>query len=195
MKIPHSIPLASLIIALLLSCAAAEAGRRPRTGTPKPQPKVEAASLEKKVHALINRERKKHGLPLLEWNDALAVIARRHSRDMAARGYFSHTSPEGRDFLYRYEQGRYRCEVAVGRTIHQGAENIAQNNLFDSMTIVNGVASYDWNSEDEIAETTVAGWMKSTGHRKNSLTPHWGREGIGVAITPEGKVYITQNFC
>jgi uncharacterized protein YkwD len=37
--------------------------------------------------------------------------------------------------------------------------------------------------------------MNSRGHRKNILFSHWRSEGIGVAIAPDGKVYITQNFC
>ncbi len=184
-------------MALLLSGASAEARRRTKEKTPgkQRQPAVTAPSLEKKIHDLINKERKKYGLDPLGWDDALARIARKHSRDMAKRNYFSHYSPEGRDFAYRYEQEAYTCGVKVGRTIYEGAENIFQNNLYDSVTTVNGVKYYDWNSEDTIAETTVAGWMKSPGHRKNILTPHWGKEGLGIAISSDDKIYITQNFC
>jgi len=60
---------------------------------------------------------------------------------------------------------------------------------------VNGVAYYDWNSSEKIAGKALAGWMKSPGHRENILTPQWKREGIGVEIGPDEKVYITQNFC
>ena len=60
---------------------------------------------------------------------------------------------------------------------------------------VNSVPQYDWNSSRKIAETTVKGWMNSPGHRKNILTPHWRSEGIGIAISPDDKVYITENFC
>ncbi len=63
------------------------------------------------------------------------------------------------------------------------------------MTTVNGTAYYDWNSADTLARKVVAGWMHSPGHRKNILTPHWKREGIGVAIGAGEKVYVTQNFC
>jgi len=80
-------------------------------------------------------------------------------------------------------------------TIYGGAENIFQNNLYDAVTTVNGEAFYDWNSPEKIAETTVQGWMKSAGHRKNILMPYWKNEGIGVVIAPDDKVYITQNFC
>ena len=37
--------------------------------------------------------------------------------------------------------------------------------------------------------------INRSGHRKNILTPHWKREGIGVEVDPDDKVYITQNFC
>jgi uncharacterized protein YkwD len=188
--------LSFFIIVFLLSCASAEARRRsPERPNAERQPRVTAASLEKKVHALINKERQKHGLKPLAWDDALAQIARKHSRDMARRNYFSHDSPEGQGFFERYEKEGYTCGVQAGRTIHQGAENIFQNNLYDSVIMVSGQEYYDWNSEDRIAETTVAGWMMSPGHRKNILTPHWGKEGIGISISSHGKVYITQNFC
>ena len=161
----------------------------------RPQPRINIAGLEKRIHDLINKERRKQGLSQLAWDDRLAQIARRHSQDMASKNYFSHNSPDGRDFSDRYKQAGYTCGVRVGRTIHTGAENILQNNLYDSVTTVNGVAYYDWNSEQKIAETTVQGWMNSPGHRKNILTPHWRNEGIGVVIAPDDKVYITQNFC
>ena len=131
----------------------------------------------------------------LAWNDTLSGIARSHSRDMGKRNYFDHLSPEGKDFFTRYRQAGYSCSIRLGNVIHQGAENIALNHLYDSMTTVNGKAYYDWNSGEKIAETTVRGWMDSPGHRKNILTPHWKTEGIGVFISPDGKVYITQNFC
>ncbi len=195
MKTSFHIPVVTLIIVLFLSCVSAEAGRRARTGTPEKQPKIAVASLEKKVHSRINDERRKHGLQPLAWDETLAEIARKHSQDMAKRSYFSHNSPEGHDFSHRYRAGNYSCGVKVGQIIYTGAENIYQNNLYDSVTVMNGKESFDWNSEDKIARTTVDGWMKSTGHRKNILTPHWGKEGIGVSISSDGKVYITQNFC
>ncbi len=115
---------------------------------------------------------------------------------MATRAYFSHVSPEGHDFSYRYGQEGYKCEVE-GRNgfFYTGGENIFQNNLYDRVVISNGVKRYYGNSVDRIAETTVDGWMKSPGHRKNILMPSWVSEGIGVTISPDDKVYITQNFC
>ncbi len=161
----------------------------------KKKPRINIAKLEAQIHTLINQERKRKGLKPLAWNAALSRIARTHSRDMARRDYFNHYSPEGRDFLWRYERAGFSCGIRIGNTIYTGAENILQNNLFDSVTTVNGVPYYDWNSQKKIAETSVRGWMKSPSHRKNILIPHWRSEGIGVVVAPDGKVYITQNFC
>lgn len=184
-----------VLILLLLSCAPSPARIDYGALKKRPQPKIDTAALEKQIHALINKERRKQGLSLLGWDDALSGIAQKHSRDMAARNYFDHYSPEGRDFSYRYERRGYQCAVRTGRTVHMGAENIALNHLYDSVTTINGKAYYDWNSQDKIAETTVRGWMASPGHRKNILTPYFNHEGIGVFIAPDDKVYITQNFC
>lgn len=151
--------------------------------------------MEKLIHHLINTERKKHGLSVLSWNDQLTLIARSHSRDMGTRHYFSHDSPERRDFFDRYRKAGFVCSIRIGNAIHQGAENIAQSSLYDSVTTVNGNKYYDWNSEDKIAEAVVRGWMNSPGHRKNILTPYWQTEGIGIFIAPDDKVYVTQNFC
>jgi len=72
------------------------------------------------------------------------------------------------------------------------AENIYQNWIYKS-TYVGGIPS-DWNTEEELAEKAVEGWMNSTGHRENILSG-FHSEGIGVAIAEDDKVYITQNFC
>jgi uncharacterized protein YkwD len=182
-------------LVLLVSCA----GTRPERATTVPaqigKPHLAVSELEKRIHNLINEERRKHGLSALAWNETLSRIARKHSSDMAKRNYFSHYSPEGHDFLYRYKQEGYSCSLAVDERIYLGAENIFQNNLYDRIVYVNDVPHYEWNSREKLAETTVQGWMNSLGHRKNILAPHWKTEGIGVAISPDDKVYITQNFC
>ena len=186
-----------LMIALmaLFSCV----GVLPPVGrelpAPKSKPKVSSSNLEKEIHALINKERRKRGLAPLEWDVTLAGIARKHSRDMVERNYFSHTSPDGLDFAYRYKQAGYACSIPMGKDIYTGAENILQTNLYDSITKENGRVYYNWNSQEKIAETTVEIWLKSPAHRDNILAPFFRREGLGVVIAPDGKVYVTQNFC
>jgi len=192
----HPVAAALLLLPLLAACTSARhpapSGHAPSY---KPKPAVSAPDLEKRIHALINRERAAQGLSPLAWDASLARVARGHSKDMAGRGYFSHDSPEGRDFSFRYRAQGYACALLIGNIIHTGAENIALNNLARSITTINGVAYHDWNTAEQIAASTVQGWMNSPGHRKNILTRHWLNQGIGVFISADDKVYITQNFC
>src|SRR6185312_5296360 len=58
---------------------------------PSPRPDLEAKMLE-----LVNGERVKVGLRPLVADPELTEVARRHSIDMFARGYFAHVTPEGK---------------------------------------------------------------------------------------------------
>ena len=194
-KIIQGFVLTLSLLFFMVSCGGPQPNRSQQLQEQKRKPLINVSGLEKKIHALINKERRRNGLSPLAWDDALAAIAGQHSKDMSKRKYFDHYSPEGRDFTYRYSQEGYQCAVRADNKIYLGAENIALNNLYDSVTTIDGKTFYDWNSQDKIAETTVQGWMKSPGHRKNILTPLWRHEGIGVVISPDDKVYITQNFC
>jgi uncharacterized protein YkwD len=182
----------SLVAVALLGGAP---GRAEEARRQKPKPAVSAVDVAQRIHRLINEVRRKHNLPALAWDGPLARIAARHSRDMGRRNYFDHDSPEGRGFAHRYRQDGYRCEIRTGNIIHGGAENIALGRLYNSVTRINGVAYHDWNSPETIARQTVDGWMNSTGHRRNILTPHWRRQGVGIDIRPDNRVLITQNFC
>jgi uncharacterized protein YkwD len=55
--------------------------------------------------------------------------------------------------------------------------------------------TYDWNSMEMIAATTVRVWMGSEDHRRNILDGNYTRQGIGVAVAADDKVYITQLTC
>ena len=161
------------------------------------KPVIDAGELERQVHSLTNQYRIQNDLKALSWDGQLSDVARKHSRDMATRDYFSHQTPEGYDPTDRGTSVGYQCRKIVGNLIYSGiAENIFQNNLYDTFWHVNGIpTSYDWNSLDDLTKSTVDGWMDSPGHRKNILTATYDREGIGVVISSDDKVYITQNFC
>ena len=161
------------------------------------KPVIDAGELERQVHSLTNQYRIQNDLKALSWDGQLSDVAREHSRDMATRDYFSHQTPEGSDPTDRGTSVGYQCRKIVGNLIYSGiAENIFQNNLYDTFWHVNGIpTSYDWNSLDDLTKSTVDGWMDSPGHRKNILTATYDREGIGVVISSDDKVYITQNFC
>jgi uncharacterized protein YkwD len=148
------------------------------------------------IHGLINAGRRKEGLDTLQWDQALANIALSHSRDMGTRDYFDHINPEGEDFADRYEQHGYRLNTRIGDRVYVGGENLALSNVVRSYIIdqdTNEVLEYIYDDLDELAGSTVQGWMESPGHRGNILTP-FTREGIGIFVTDEGEVYITENF-
>ncbi len=174
---------------------------RPRTiFSPSGAPTYNVLELEKQIHDLINKERQKQGLSTLAWNDELNIIAYKYSQDMADRNYFSHDSPEGHDLSYRYEQEGFNCRVYTGEHYYYtGGENLFLGGLYSSITyrtfMGTTTKTYNWITQEEIAEDTVQGWMNSPGHRENILTPAWKTEGIGIAITDDYKVYATENFC
>ena len=150
------------------------------------------------IHLGINEVRKKHGLSSLHWDDQLAHIARTHSIDMASRQYFAHVSPDGHSLRDRYHAAGYEQRVMTHRSGNRtyyaiGAENLFQTYLARSMWDDGRVAAY--HTKDEVVHDAVEGWMQSSGHRKNILTPYWRREGMGIAVhLASGKVYITENF-
>ncbi len=138
---------------------------------------------------MINAERKKQGLPGLLWDEDLHSIARKHSQDMERRNFFSHDDPEGRNFSDRYKDALFECRIRTGEAICRGGENISMMYLEDGKTFLDG------DTEDRIAESVVKRWIASKNHRANILTPYFKRQGIGVAISRDGKVYVTEDFC
>ena len=160
------------------------------------QPDIDVGVLEILVHNLINQERVKRGLEALYWDEEIAAIARNHSVDMGAENYFSHINLSGQDATDRGASAGYDCIKDYGSYYTFGlAENIHQGWLYSSITTINGVDFYNWNSQEEIAVRAVNGWMGSQGHRENILKDTYDRTGIGIGVTSEGKVFITQNFC
>jgi len=160
------------------------------------KPSIDPAVLEMKIHELVNGERSRYGRKQLLYDSKLSDIARKHSQDMAANNYFSHDNLRGEEPTDRGAKAGYTCRKVYSSYITSGiAENIFQNNLYSSVTYVNGVPFHEWNDMDKIASSTVSGWMSSPGHRQNILTSTYDREGIGVAVGNDNKVYITQDFC
>jgi len=157
---------------------------------------ISTTALAGRIHELINRHRKAYGLSPLSWDQELTAIALSHSTDMATYNYFSHTNPAGQTPTDRGNAAGYPCRKDYGTYYTYGiAENIFQNNLYTSVSYENGVYTYDWTSPEDIVQSTVTGWMNSEGHKKNILTETYDREGIGIAIAADDKVYITENFC
>jgi len=146
----------------------------------KQPPRIAVRELEKQIHDLINKERAKHGLPTMRWDDALGRIASKHSKDMANKQYFGHASPEGHGLSYRYMKNGYACGITVNGILRRGAENIFLLSPQEG---------------EDPAEETIEGWLANKEDRKNLLSSPWGREGVGICVSPDNVLYITINFC
>lgn len=166
----------------------------PPTAAPLPEdPLTEIGTI---AMSLVNDARAEHGLPPLETSAKLVQIATKHSGDMAKRGYFSHDSPGGETYLGRYQRAGFTCRRQVGLTIHQGGENIFQGHVIANLTIQNWrIVEVEIPNPASQAEEAVEGWLASPGHRRNIMNRIWQQQGIGAAITDDGELYITQNFC
>lgn len=126
--------------------------------------------LEQSVFDLINRTREENGLKKLIWCEDAAKVARIHSSNMASFNFFSHTGIDGKRVSDRADSIGLRSWRLIG-------ENIAYNAGFENPV-----------------ERAVYGWMNSPGHRQNILRDNWKETGIGIAVGPQGKYYITQVF-
>ena len=131
-----------------------------KVANPRPRPDLEARML-----GLVNKERVAAGLKPLAPDPELTEVARRHSADMFARGYFAHDTPEGRDPFDRMRALNVRFVLA--------GENLAL-----APTV----------------EVAHRGLMNSPGHRANILYPQFGRVGIGILDGGIRGLMITQNF-
>jgi len=121
--------------------------------------------LEIKMLELVNKERIKAGLPALKPDPEMTRVARAHSRDMFARGYFAHNTPDGKTPFNRMRMAGVRF-------------NTAGENLALAQTL-------------EIAHTNL---MSSPGHRANILHPSFGRLGIGILDGGFYGLMISQEF-
>ena len=127
---------------------------------PRSRPELEARMLD-----LVNQERVAAGLRPLAPDPELTQVARQHSTDMFARGYFAHVTPEGRDPFERMREANVRFVTA--------GENLA---LAPTL---------------QIAHT---GLMCSPGHRANILQRDFGRVGIGIMDGGIHGLMVTQDF-
>jgi hypothetical protein len=112
-----------------------------------------SAVLPGEVIALTNGERTKVGDGAVSENTLLSLAAQNKAQDMAARGYFSHTGPDGKE--------PWAWISEAGYTYRYAGENLAVR-------------------FDESADVVNA-WMASPTHRANIVKPVYTEIGIGVA--------------
>jgi uncharacterized protein YkwD len=123
------------------------------------------ANLEAQMVDMVNEERAKAGLKPLMADPELTNVARAHSRDMFAKGYFAHVNLEGKDPFDRMRDAHVNFYAA--------GENLA---LAQTLPI---------------AHTNL---MNSPGHRENILNPAFGRLGIGILDGGFYGLMVSQEF-
>ncbi|MFD3521518.1 CAP domain-containing protein [Streptomyces sp. NPDC058653] len=154
---------------------------RPSTADPAPKPDPEPTSNEPdpgggggdggggdfaaQVTTLVNSERSKAGCGPVSANSQLETAALRHSQDMAARDYFDHNSPDGKDPGDRITAAGYQW-TTYGENIARGQQTPA---------------------------AVMEGWMNSPGHRANILNCAFKEIGVGVHDASGGP-WWTQAF-
>lgn len=110
------------------------------------------SEVAKDMQTLMNAERRRAGLRAVSLSRDLIKAAQRHACDMVERGYFDHRDPNGNRPSDRVRRTGYKSCLT--------AENIAMG-------------------QQSVSEVG-AGWMDSSGHRKNILDPQITDIGIGV---------------
>jgi uncharacterized protein YkwD len=151
-----------------------------------------ATVLERRIFSAVNAQRVKAGLAPLKTNLKLETIARAHSIDMAKRNYTSHVTPEGLDPSARAKKAGFNTVKKEGNVTRRGVgENIYET---QSSLESEGVVTYYIADMDELVKKAVDGWMNSPGHRKNILNKDYTISGLGVAVSKDKKVKITQVF-
>ena len=130
--------------------------------------------LEHEIVTLINVERSRRRIGTLTWDPRLQAIARAHSRDMAAKNYFSHTNRAGLDYRERAAAAGYICP-------NPKWQGVAENLFF-------GTRGH------QRPQDAVDSWLDSPLHRRAMLDATFSRAAIGIHeghLSGYGRGYYT----
>ncbi|MGW1763198.1 CAP domain-containing protein [Streptomyces sp. NPDC002073] len=136
----------------------------PTTTPERPATSGGESAAEAAVLALVNQERARAGCRPVRQNPPLATLAGAFSKDMADRGFFDHTDPDG--------------ATPWDRASNAGISGLGGEN------IARGQAD---------AEAVMASWMNSPGHRANILNCEFRTLGVGTHFAAGGP-WWTQDF-
>ena len=131
----------------------------PLSPAPPPPAAPVAVGLASEIVEAYNSQRSKTGLAPLAPDGMLTAVAQARAQDMAARGYFGHTSPTGETVF---------SMLAARGYVGAAAENLARNSESGSASI----------------SMAMSGWLSSAGHAGNIVNASFGR--IGVAVSSAG---------
>lgn len=111
--------------------------------------------MRSEVLTLLNKRRQNQGLPVLLENSLLDNSALNKASDLVNKNYWSHTSPDGKEFWVFLNQ--------VGYSYLDAGENLARG-YFDASSVVDS-------------------WMQSESHRLNILNRNYKEMGIAILDT------------
>jgi uncharacterized protein YkwD len=169
-----------LLVALVLVCAGCASTRPAATikRLPPADPKTQMAALEQRIFMLVQDER--HRLdpaakPLI-LDAELFGIAEQRSRDMAAKNYIAHNSPEG---------------VSAASLI------MDQDQSFQGLLGEN-LAAQPFNEQFGVdvniyARRLVDTWLSSPAHRANLAYAPYDRSAVGAAVSGD-TIFVIQLF-
>ncbi len=127
---------------------------------------VDVAAFEKKMLDLLNEERKKRGLPLLEDDPGIGEVSYNHSLKMAKEKKLSHSFPGYPELGERLH--------AVGLSYITAGENVAFSQYYEPQKVHDG-------------------FMASPRHRDNIINPSYTH--CAIRVVQDGRdLYITQEF-
>lgn len=123
--------------------------------------------IEQEAFFLINEYRKENKLPMLSWSNAIAQVARGHSKGMATGDVdFGHDGFKGR--------------VTQLKVALSGLKGCGENVL-------------KTDALDQVARDAVALWLRSPAHLHN-IRGDYNYSGLGVWQNNQGMIYLTQIF-
>jgi uncharacterized protein YkwD len=130
---------------------------------------VPADEAEKRLLALINRDREAAGLVALVWDDRVAEVARKHSEEMRRTKIVAHISP----------------------TTGSAADRVKAAGIKTAVVLENVARAYSVSEAHE-------GLMNSPGHRANVMSSAATHVGVGVVLGDEvsgrHEMFVTQVF-
>jgi uncharacterized protein YkwD len=168
-------PLAGLAALMLALSPVAVHGPMVSASQDAPEAPIAVALVNPHPHSLaadaqaladgVNVERAKHGLPALQRDAALDRVAYAKAVDMAARGYFGHTDPNGVTFAERMQAW------------HWPTTYVAENIAFDS--------------NEPRAQLA---FVNSPPHYSNQIDPREKSIGVAVITVGRDETFYVEDF-
>ena len=129
--------------------------------------------LEDAIFNEVNDVRAENVRGRLVWNEEVASFARAHSEDMGVRGYFDHTTPEGKTFAERIAESGIEYEAAGENLYYRSG---------DCSTL----------AVDDLAVSVVQAWWDSEDHKETMINEAFNQGGVGCYQSDDG-LYVTFN--